>query len=299
MKFADFFFFVFFNNKKQQHNTEKHGVLPAGQIGTKDFIRNDWTLPLNGWASVVGMVLVLGLDPPLCATIGPQMKPQLVARFNFSLSGSIEFRQDFEGHDTQVFFAMSFYEIDFEEHVYKIKIYNGRHSTKGCPKLSDTELFNPFNVDVAQEDQCVSGLSTEDPFHCKLGDLTNRYGNYAFKVPSTVSITDQYLDTIGPETALFPRNVSDFRGRHVQVVSMNSGIVIDCANLEVFGVEPVVEVEKKLSDTTGEMMNWVILGLAIILGMLNCNVCVAGRGGEKKKKKKTPKNRTGRSLHCC
>eukprot|EP01060_Flectonema_neradi_P022188 TRINITY_DN3046_c0_g3_i1.p1 TRINITY_DN3046_c0_g3~~TRINITY_DN3046_c0_g3_i1.p1 ORF type:complete len:1514 (+),score=217.40 TRINITY_DN3046_c0_g3_i1:905-5446(+) len=248
----------------------KHGVLPAGRAAEgPEYTRDDWTLPLSGWASAAGQMLVLGLDPPLCAVIGPEMKTQLVAKFNYTLEGSLEFKQTYEGHDTQVSFSMKFHKLALDTMSYDIRIYKGRYYNRGCPSLTEADIFNPYNVDVAQESNCISGQSTNSPFHCKLGDLSRRYGKYTFPVPGTAFITDQYLDTIGPDDALFPRNSSEFKGLHVQIISQTSGEVVDCANLDIYGVDPPLPPSySDTSDSTSEKMGWVILGLAVVLGLV-------------------------------
>eukprot|EP01059_Diplonema_ambulator_P007421 TRINITY_DN1688_c0_g1_i1.p1 TRINITY_DN1688_c0_g1~~TRINITY_DN1688_c0_g1_i1.p1 ORF type:complete len:1411 (+),score=404.62 TRINITY_DN1688_c0_g1_i1:592-4233(+) len=236
----------------------KHGTLVAGS--QQSF--TDLTLPLNGWASVLNRVIVLGTEPAVCARIGEPLDEQLIAVFNGPyLQGKIVFSQTELSRNTQVYMDLR-WKSPIPEAYYNIHVHTddiGIDMTTRCDDAG--QHFNPLHV---EPNKCPVPRDLQSLLNCELGDLTGKYGTV--RIPGMTLFTDPIMDTVGSVFAIVPGE-NMLSGKSLVVHALD-GSRIDCANIQLVGAKDKPPVDTSLPNANeDDPVNTIILLVGVLLAV--------------------------------
>ena len=251
----------------------------------------DELLPVDGWASVEGKVLVIGSTPPICATISrtvratdtPHLTPSahqtLTADFSspsaevrsLGLAGRLSLHQLFPGTDTLIKVALQASKV-VTNLSYHISTKGMEEYSWGCADYDPSDLYDPFAVVGGQEVPETPSRSACLKLHpivpntqsgCALGDLTPQLRGLrdVGVVPVGRSAVHTQLDVANANPALRNEENPAQQGRTLVVIHDNN--VVACAPLLLESESGSI----RQTQTTTSNKWWIYLSFGVGTGM--------------------------------
>eukprot|EP01061_Rhynchopus_euleeides_P017849 TRINITY_DN2957_c0_g1_i6.p1 TRINITY_DN2957_c0_g1~~TRINITY_DN2957_c0_g1_i6.p1 ORF type:complete len:619 (+),score=113.59 TRINITY_DN2957_c0_g1_i6:109-1857(+) len=252
-------------------------------------------LPVAGWASIEGQVLVIGTSPPICAEIAVSRgffyeKTEVTANFSggpqgeTSLSGMISISQFDPGSDALVRVNLGLGDggaggvhrnLSFHISKRSVAELGGGGTCSGY--RPERDLYDPFG-EVAGGGRSVSPAECLQ-FHpmypnfetgCPLGDLTPRLRGLRDGIPAHGVVVHPFLDVAHTVPALRPAEgvLHGFTPQAgLAVVILSNGVPVACAPLEVSGLDTPTPASEGQSRGSGSpsTKSWFRTEAAVLL----------------------------------